>query len=69
MTEWTQTVQTDGAEYSINATGTHVTVSTIHGSYTESVQGIQDKLKNPDLLPAVRSMFQSMMRFYKENIK
>lgn len=69
MTDWTMTVQKDGAEYSMNATGTHITVSTIHGSYTESVERIRVKLNDPDLLPAVRSMFQSMMRFYQENRK
>lgn len=67
MTEWTQTVQTDGAEFSVNATGTHVTVSTIHGSYTESVRSIEAKLRDHDLLPAVRSMFESMLDYYNKN--
>lgn len=67
MTEWTQTVQTDGAEFSVNAMGTHVTVSTIHGSYTESIMNIEVKLRDPDLLPAVRSMFESMLDYYNKN--
>lgn len=69
ITEWTQTINRDGVEFSVNATGTHVTVSTIYGQLTESVVNIESKLKDHDLLPAVRSMYKSMLAYYKKDQK
>jgi hypothetical protein len=69
MTEWTKTVKRDGAEFSLNATGTVIMVSTIYGSYSETVDNIRAKLRSPNLLPATRSMFKSMIKYYEDNRK
>lgn len=53
-------------QLSMNALKTHVTISTIYGTHTESVKDIRDKLKNPYLLAAPRSMFQMMLDFYNK---
>lgn len=67
MTEWTQTIEKNKVEFRLNAVETHVTISSLEGEYTESVVNIKRKLNDPNLLSAVRSMFQSMLDYYNQN--
>lgn len=66
MTTWTQ--MRVNREYSLshNLVKTTITISSIHGEYTESVVKIKQKLKDNHLLPHVRKMFEIMDSYYEE---
>lgn len=68
MTTWTNMKVNKMVQFSCNAIKTHVTVSTIYGTYTDSVFNIKRKLNENELLPPVRKMFQDMLSYW-ESVK
>lgn len=67
MTDWTNTINPNEVQFSMNLVKTHVTIKTLHGSYTEKVSVIQEKLRDSMLLPEVRRMFEEMWKYYEKN--
>lgn len=65
MTTWTNMRINNMIEFSTNALRTHVTVRSVYGVYTQSVEEIRLKLLNNELLPPVRRMFQDMLDYWK----
>jgi hypothetical protein len=70
MGEWTNTKINRQVEFKFaNALQTHVTISTIDGRLTMSVQELREKLRDRFLLPDVRKMFQAMLDFAEKEDK
>lgn len=68
-TTWTQT-HIDGLEYSVNATYTHVTLSsTRDGQITLSVAELRRKVQDRFLHPTTRKMYQAMLDYYESEKK
>lgn len=66
MGTWTKMKVGKMIEFSLNQLKTHVTISTIYGSYTESIITIKKKLEDNHMLPEVRRMFQEMDDYYEK---
>lgn len=64
--EWTNLKLNECVEFSTNLTNTTVTISTVHGEYTESVESLRQKVADRDLLPDVRKMFQAMLDYHEQ---
>ena len=66
MGEWTNLKINDSVEFRTNAVKTCVTISTIHGEFTEKVSVLRRKVNDPDVLVDVRKMFRAMLDYVEQ---